>query len=214
MYMGMPDVLPMRNDRILTGRENFFSEASSSWYYNTFQFAISSGCRCGEIGALRYSDIDFKNGIIRIRRTITKNLDGKYVIGPDTKTSHGRRNIPLTDVLKKIIQQQRKINSSILTVQEMDPLIFKSPENTLLEDCCVNREIARICNRAGIERFTAHCFRDTFATRCIESGMNPKTLQEILGHADIGITMNLYCHVMEETKVKEMKKVDFSVPAI
>ena len=47
-----------------------------------------------------------------------------------------------------------------------------------LEDCCVNREIARICNRVGIERFTAHCFRDTFATRCIESGMNQKTLQE------------------------------------
>ncbi len=50
-------------------------------------------------------------------------------------------------------------------------------------------------------------FRDTFATRAVEANMKPKTLQEILGHADIGVTMNLYAHVMEETKVQEMNAV-------
>lgn len=199
--------------RALTREEtkDFFTEAESSWYYNSFRFAISTGCRCGEIGALKNSDIDFKKGVIKIRRTITKDLYGRFVIGTNTKTSHGQRDIPLTDALEEIIHQQRKINSQVWNVQEIDPLIFKSPENTLLEDTCVNREIARVCNRAGIKRFTAHCFRDTFATRCIESGMKPKTLQEILGHADIGITMNLYCHVMEETKVKEMEMVDVAL---
>ena len=191
--------------------KRFFTEAESSWYYNAFRFAISTGCRCGEIGALRYSDIDFKDNIIRIQRTITKDLYGRFVIGTTTKTAHGKRDIPLTDSLREIIQQQRKINFDFLTVQEIDPLIFKSPENTLLEDTCVNREIARICNRSRVKRFTAHCFRDTFATRCIESGMKPKTLQEILGHSDIGITMNLYCHVMDETKVKEMEQVDVAL---
>lgn len=62
-------------------------------------------------------------------------------------------------------------------------------------------------NAAGIERFTAHAFRDTFATRAVESGMQAKTLQEILGHADIGITMNLYAHVMEDTKRRQMAAV-------
>lgn len=92
-----------------------------------------------------------------------------------------------------------------------DGLIFTSPESTLLNTTCVNREIGRICKTGKIERFTAHAFRDTFATRAIESGMNPKTLQEILGHADIGITMNLYCHVMDDTKVKEMNMVNIVV---
>ncbi len=58
-----------------------------------------------------------------------------------------------------------------------------------------------------MERITSHAFRDTFATRAIESGMNPKTLQSILGHASIKMTMDLYAHVMEDTKIEEMQKV-------
>ena len=73
------------------------------------------------------------------------------------------------------------------------------------------REIKKICKAAGIAPFTAHAFRDTFATRAIESGMNPKTLQEILGHADISITMNLYCHVMEDTKVRQMNNINIAI---
>ena len=104
---------------------------------------------------------------------------------------------------------QKELNSIIFPkkVRRIDELLFVSPEGNLLSDVCVNREIGRKCKKTGIEKFTAHAFRDTFATRCIESGMNPKTLQEILGHADIGITMNLYCHVMDETKVVEMNNV-------
>ena len=55
--------------------------------------------------------------------------------------------------------------------------------------------------------FSTHAFRHTFATRATESGMMPKTLQDILGHADINMTMNLYSHVMDETKIKEMGRV-------
>jgi integrase len=75
----------------------------------------------------------------------------------------------------------------------------------------VNQDIARICKAAGIEKFTAHAFRDTFATRCVESGMQPKTLQEIMGHTDIAMTMNLYAHVMEETKVSQMQAVKIAI---
>ena len=64
-----------------------------------------------------------------------------------------------------------------------------------------------MCKLAGLEHFTSHALRDTFATRAIESGMNPKTLQMILGHSDISMTMNLYCHVMEDTKSEEMKNI-------
>ena len=73
---------------------------------------------------------------------------------------------------------------------------------------CVKKDIDQLCLAAGIERFSAHAFRDTFATRAVESGMQAKTLQEILGHADIGITMNLYAHVMEDTKRSQMAAVD------
>ena len=62
-----------------------------------------------------------------------------------------------------------------------------------------------------MRKFTVHCFRDTFATRMIENGMNPKTLQKILGHKNIAMTMNLYAQVTKKTAVDEMRKASFVV---
>ena len=56
-----------------------------------------------------------------------------------------------------------------------------------------------------------HAFRDTFATRAIESGIDPKTLQEILGHSDISMTLNLYAHVMDDTKHEAMQKIIIAI---
>ena len=60
----------------------------------------------------------------------------------------------------------------------------------------------------GIKHFSMHTLRHTFATRCIEAGMKPKTLQMILGHSNIGITMNLYVHVTDDEKAKEVKRIE------
>ena len=65
----------------------------------------------------------------------------------------------------------------------------------------------KCCDRAGIPRFSMHVLRHTFATRCIEGGMKPKTLQRILGHSNISITMNLYVHITEDEKQKEIDLV-------
>ncbi len=67
--------------------------------------------------------------------------------------------------------------------------------------------IYKACDRAQIPRFSMHVLRHTFATRCIEAGMTPKTLQTILGHSNIGITMNLYVHTTDEQKNLEMDRV-------
>lgn len=66
----------------------------------------------------------------------------------------------------------------------------------------------RMCDKAVIERFSMHVLRHTFATRCIEAGMKPKTLHMILGHSNIGITMNLYVHVTDDEKEKEVQSVE------
>lgn len=202
------EVVTKTTHRALSKEETkkFFNSAKDSWYYDTFRFMLFSGCRCGEVGSLTHGDI--KDNSIRIRRTITKATNGMYVIGDSAKTKHGERDIPMTADLAEVIRHQKEINAMFCgDVIRFDGLIFTSPEGSLLNDTSVNREIAKICKTAGIDKFTAHAFRDTFGTRAIESGMNPKTLQSILGHADIGITMNLYVHVMEETKVNEMRNV-------
>ena len=75
----------------------------------------------------------------------------------------------------------------------------------------IDREIKRICAVCGVEPFTLHALRATFATRCIESGMNPKTLQEILGHSNFNITMSLYGHCLADTKKQELDKVVIAI---
>lgn len=192
--------------------KEFFDIAQTSWYYDVYRFMLCSGCRIGEVGALKQTDIDCKNNVIHIQRTMTKTVLGNYMIGDSAKSRKGKRDIPLTDDLKVVIEHQKSIYRMLEgNILPFDGFIFKSPEGKMLNETSTNRDIARICKKANIEKFTSHAFRDTFATRAVESGMKPKTLQEILGHADIGMTMNLYAHVMDETKSREMREVSIGL---
>ena len=193
--------------RALTREETeaFFHAAREygSWYLPLYSFLLNTGCRFGEAGALMEKDI--RDGGIRIERTLTKTLDGRLTVGRDAKTGCSVRMIPARrEALDAIREQQRQNNRQF--TDDGGP-IFRAPRGGLLGARCVGKDIDALCRAAGIERFTAHAFRDTFATRAIESGMQPKTLQEILGHADIGVTMNLYAHVMEDTKRMQMEAV-------
>lgn len=192
-------------------QKTFFEHATKSYYYDVFRMAILTGMRLGEIGALYQSDI--YDGAIHIKRTITKNESGGYQIGEDTKTKSGQRTIPLNDQIKEVIEHQKQINRMFdeTKVVSMNDTIFKAPERGLLMATPADREIARICARSGIEKFTAHAFRATFATRCIEQGIDVRTLQELLGHADYKMTMNLYGHVLDNTLENAMSKISIAI---
>ena len=224
--------------RALTKEETklFFDTVKNTWYFPLYLAAINSGMRCGELGALKVSDIDFKNKWIHVRRTLTQSETGAQVIGTQAKTKKSVRDIPLTAELERAILMQleyNKINfgdeydnkitalfpdknpAAVSFLQkrknELSELIFKSSENTLISDTVVNRDLKRKCKRANITYFSFHALRDTFATRAIEAGMNPNTLKEILGHSSISMTMDLYCHTMEETKVNEMNLLNIAI---
>ena len=199
--------------RALTIEEQnaFFNNelTKNSPYYNVFCMAISTGMRVGEIGALKYKDL--KSDCFVVQRTITRTCGDARGIREDTKTEAGRRTIPITDNIKAIIDRQRKQRLKNGNIIDMNELIFTAPKGGIVLGQCVNTEIKKICKHIGINIFTSHAFRDTFATRAIESGMNPKTLQEILGHKDYAITMNLYCHVLDKTKQDQMNKINIAI---
>lgn len=180
-----------------------------SSYYNLYVFLLNTGARLGEAGALYVTDVG-KDGA-HICRTITRTEDGGYKIGDHAKTTAGQRVIPLNDAARKAWDDQKNINSLLSDgkIIGLKTPVFRAPRGSLLKSANVNSDIKKICDKAKIERFSVHAFRDSFATRCVESGMQVKTLQEILGHTDVSMTLGLYAHCMDDQKQEQLKAVNF-----
>lgn len=206
--------------RVLTLKETelFLKQAQGTFYENLFILALETGLRVGELSALQWEDIDFKNKVIHVRHTLCYfNKNGKYVFEMhDTKTNNGKRTIPLTakaiNSLKcQKLQKQKIILKGKTAKEEFQNLVFvtknNQPTQQFLINQCMQLVIQNI-NKAGIDfaPFTLHTLRHTFATRAIEYGMNPKILQKLLGHGTLQMTMGLYCHVTEDTLFLETEK--------
>lgn len=199
--------------RVLTIQEQklFFQYSNGSYLNNLFALMVRTGMRSGEARGLKFSDIDSKNNVIHIRRTL-KYETGRGFFEDTPKTSTSLRDIPLTPEIATIIDSQRKITREYSNVVNIDEYVFHLPEGMPISRERVQSEIDRIVKKVNevgchMERFTSHCFRHTFATRAIEAGMQPQTLKTILGHSSLSMTMDLYSHVLPNTKAEEMQKV-------
>ena len=89
--------------------------------------------------------------------------------------------------------------------------VFLNPQGNVLRWNYIQNELTNVTKEAGLPRLTMHALRHTFATRCIEAGMRPKTLQVLLGHSSVDFTMNLYVHVTPEQKEKEVLRVEKNI---
>lgn len=193
------------------GEERQKYQRGKAWLYELLCFLIMTGCRAGEARALKWSDIDTKKGVVHIRRTITETEDG-IAIGTSTKTKSSTRDIPLTDGIREILRQQRQKCLDVVGAVPVDGLIFISANtHGLIHEGALTKGMNAICRRAGIERISAHALRHTFATRAIEQGMNPQTLKTILGHTTLAMTMDLYAHVLPDTKAAEMNSLSIAI---
>lgn len=203
--------LESKEKRVLSIEEQriFLETAKAYSAYNQFSFILQTGIRVGELSALKWEDIDFRKGtmsICRNGRYITPNA--KWEFGK-TKSKSGERKIPLTQEAIKILENQREKQAK-MNIYHMDfrDLVFTGRNGRPIIKSEYNDMIRRICKSANINIFSIHTLRHTFATRCIEAGMKPKTLQSILGHANIRTTMDLYVHVTDEEQQKEFESVE------
>jgi len=125
------------------------------------------------------------------------------------KTKAGRRTIPLTPKLKEIlaVQRRKQLETRLAAGDKWHPLdlVFTTEVGTPYEGRNLTRTLHRILREQGIERLGVHALRHTFATRALEAGMDVRTLSEILGHANITLTLQLYAHSTSETKRKAME---------
>lgn len=196
----------------------FMEAARDNYYYELMAILLLTGMRQGEAAALTWQDIDYKNNVIHITKTRMVNEEGRIDISNSPKTKASIRNIPMNDAIRKILKQQKDkmklINGSVII--PIDQRIFSTQRDGLINSQVLGRAIDSVLDQLEdegihIERFTAHCFRDTFATRFIEQGGNPQTLKRILGHNSLAMTMDLYSHVLPNTKQREMDLLQISV---
>lgn len=200
-----------KNAHIALTREQqkiFMEYAKTSYLYHFFMLMLLTGTRKGELQGLKYSDIDRKKKVIHVRRTL-KYVNGGYV-EDDPKTIASKRDIPLTAAMLGHIEAQRNYWGT--KVVKMDCYLFTTEEGKPLSTQRIQGEINRTIEQiraAGHDfpRITSHVFRHTFATRAIESGMQPQVLKTILGHSSLAMTMDLYSHVLPDVKAEEMQKI-------
>lgn len=161
---------------------------------------LSTGMRIGEICGLLWSDIDVESGIIKVRRTVQRIyvIDGETrhteILIDTPKTKNSIRDIPMTTELYKIIKPLKKVvnNDFYVITNEAKPTEPRTYRNYY----------ERLIKRLGIPKLKFHGLRHSFATRCIESKCDYKTVSVILGHSNISTTLNLYVHPNMEQKKK------------
>lgn len=184
-----------------------------------FLIALGTGLRLGEILGLKWSDIDFKSETLTVRRTlkrvgfINKDLDKDYkVIEQEPKTNTSYRTVPIPrDVFIKLREHKKKQNAEILKVGELyhnNNYIFCNEVGYALDSKRPTRNLQSILKKLDIEPIKFHGLRKTYATRLFEAGVPPKTVQTLMGHADIAMTLNIYTQVMDEVKVEAVDKIN------
>ncbi len=163
----------------------------------SYQMLLSmlTGMRMGEVNALTVDDINLKMKTISISRTIARDLKGAAFVSQTTKTENGTRVIRIPETALPLVRE-------ILQCAEDSKYLFLH-KGKLINTSQVNMQFQRVIEKYGIidkkvkGKVSLHSLRHTFATRCIEAGMQAKVLQHILGHSDIRITLNTYCDAFE-----------------
>lgn len=203
-------------------QKQFLDAAKHSHNYAQYALILETGLRTGEMIGLTWDAIDWEKHILTVNKTLEyRHKQGVWRAGPP-KTESSYRTIPLTDTAYDILREiydtreyrkESKDLSTVLTFMDrktgqkrklvMRDLVFINWRTGMpAKNSSYDTHLYKLCDDAGIERFCMHALRHTYATRAIESGMQPKVLQKLLGHASITTTMNRYVHVTDDSMKK------------
>jgi integrase len=228
----IPKAKSKGESRVLSEQEQkiFMELAKETYLHTLFVIALSTGMRIGELLGLEWSDIDYKRNVIHVTRTLKRLNNGDfYKSTPKTKCS--KRDIPLLPSTAAMLKSQKteqakqkiKLGDKWSPLKGFENLVFTAPTGRPQLYINVQYQIDKmveLMNKQEVEKaekekrepviydhIHPHALRHTFATRGLENGIPPKVMQEILGHSSIKMTLDLYSHVLPQTKQTEIMKI-------
>lgn len=189
-------------------------------YYEGIYILFKTGLRISEFVGLQKSDIDFVNDMIRVDHQLQRKRDMEYII-EDTKTPDGERFLPMTKEVRncfEIIIANRRKPKIEPTVRDKNGKLYHGflyldkndmPMVALHWEKYFQHIITKYNSiyKEELPKVTPHVCRHTYCSNMAKSGMNPKTLQYLMGHSDIGITLNTYTHIGLDDVKEEMERV-------
>ena len=163
----------------------FLQEAKATGVYEMYYIELATGLRRGELLGLKWQDIDWKNGVIKVRRQVAR-VDGQIKEAP-LKTKNSYRTVTISQQAIEVLKEQEKKTN--------DTYVFPSPNGGPISPDSVNNMLKRVLERAGIPKVRFHDLRHTFATIALQNGVDIKTVSGMLGHFSAGFTLDTYAHV-------------------
>ena len=212
----------------LEEQEKFMEVAKRSHNYYQYALLLETGLRTGELVGLTWDAIDWKKRTLTVNKTLEyRHKQGYWRAGPP-KTQQSYRTIPLTNKAYEILEKvyanvcyRKEADTLSQTLEYMDRRTGEKSTLVMSDLVFINwrtgepaknssydTHLYKLCDEAKIKRFCMHALRHTYATRAIESGMQPKVLQKLLGHASIKTTMDRYVHVTEDSLLKAIRQFE------
>ena len=212
----------------------FMEAAKRSHNYRQYALLLETGLRTGELIGLTWDAIDWRKRTLTVNKTLEyRHKQDSWRAGPP-KTTTSYRTIPLTnrafDILKECYSERDTRKESDALSQILEYIDRRTGETNYLvmkdlvfinfrtgepaKNSSYDTHLYKLCDEAGIKRFCMHALRHTYATRAIESGMQPKVLQKLLGHKSIKTTMDRYVHVTDDSMTSAIRQFEAAqIPA-